>query len=156
MKAAAILFLLSLSCAAYGAPKQHGRFFISGQPTPQELKQFKKKTGAAVLDLRSIDELGNCSEPATVTSLGMQYGRVNFEKAAQIDPEVIASIDRLVDGTHDKPVFLFCKTGSRAAAWLAIHMVKKEKVPLEKAISIAREMGLKPAMEQATRQFLKH
>jgi protein tyrosine phosphatase (PTP) superfamily phosphohydrolase (DUF442 family) len=135
--------------------KQHGRFYVSGSPSEQELTRFKRKhKGAAILDLRAIDELGNCSEPAVASKLKMKYDRVIFEKQATIDPVVIENIDKSIARTKGKPVLLFCKTGNRAAAWLAIQMVRDEGRPLEEAIVVAREMGLKPDMEGAVREYL--
>lgn len=119
------------------------------------MANFKKRDGGTVLDLRAIDELGNCSEPAAATKVGLQYNRVNFEKKKTIDPEVIAGIDKAVKDAGNKPILLFCKTGNRAAAWLAIHMVREEKKPLEEAIATAKLMGLKPDMEKAVRAYLR-
>lgn len=127
---------------------------ISGQPSSQTLKNFKKTKGAVVLDLRAIDELGNCSEPATSAKLGLEYQRVNFEKTATLSREVIQSIDRVVAQAGKKPILVFCKTGSRASSWLTIHLVQTEKMSLESALKITRPMGLKPKMELAVREFL--
>lgn len=150
-----LLILILLSSITMASPQKYGRFYISGQPSEDELAAFKKNTGAVVMDLRSIDELGNCSEPATVSKLGMQYGRVLFEKTETIDPKVISQIDEHVASAKDKPVFLFCKSGNRAAAWLAIHLVKKEKKSIDDAISIAKSTGLKTDMEKAVRTYLE-
>lgn len=132
----------------------YGRLYISAQPSDQVLADFKKREGAVVLDLRTMDELGNCSEPATTTRLGMRYQRVVFEKAQTIHPDVIAGIDRIVNASANKPVLVFCKTGNRASAWLAIHLVQQEQMPLENALALARGMGLKPAMEKSVRAYL--
>tara|TARA_B110001454_G_scaffold124375_1_gene116053 strand:+ start:34869 stop:35339 length:471 start_codon:yes stop_codon:yes gene_type:complete len=150
-----LLTLFVVISLAHSSPQKYGRFYISGQPTEEELTSFKKNTGAVVMDLRSIDELGNCSEPATVSKLGMQYGRVLFEKSATIDPEVIKQIDQQVADAKDKPVFLFCKSGNRASAWLAIHLVKKENKSIDEAVSIAKTTGLKSDMEKAVREYLQ-
>ncbi len=135
--------------------KNYGNIYVAGTPTEQELASFKKRKGAVVLDLRAIDELGNCSEPATVAKLGLQYNRVNFAKDPKIDPQVIADIDKAVAQAHEKPILLFCKTGNRAAAWLAIHMVREEGRSLESALSVARGLGLKDDMEKAVREYLR-
>lgn len=150
-----MLLLVFLCVSALGIPKKFDRFYISSSPTESELADFKKQMGAMVIDLRSMDELGNCSEPATVSKLGMQYGRVLFEKKTEIDPKVIEDIDKQVDQSNDKPVLLFCKSGSRASAWLAIHLVKHKNKPVEEAITIAKTTGLKPEMEEAVRNYLK-
>lgn len=150
-----LVLFATASRASTPSPVKHGRFYISDQPTENELTAFKKNTGAVVVDLRSIDELGNCSEPATVSKLGMQYGRVLFEKSTTIDPKVISQIDQQVADAKDKPVFLFCKSGNRASAWLAIHLVKKEKKSIDEAISIAKTSGLQIDMEKAVRTYLE-
>lgn len=138
--------------------KNYGQFYISGTPTEQQLADFKKKNGgASVLDLRSFDELGNCTEPAATVKAGLQYNRVNFEAGTnpKIDPQVIADIDKAVAANDGKPMLLFCKSGSRAASWLAIHLVRDEKMPKEQAIAKAKELGLTPNMEKAVRTYLK-
>lgn len=154
MKLPILVLSLLVATTTLSLPKKYGRFYVSGQPSEQELLAFKNETGAVVLDLRSIDELGNCSEPATVSKLGLRYGRVLFEKTAPIEPSVIAEIDKQVKAAKDEPVFLFCKTGTRAAAWLTIYLVKNEKKSIEEALSITKSMGLKPEMEKLVRSFL--
>lgn len=135
--------------------KHHGNIYVSGTPTEKQMADFKKQRGATVLDLRATDELGNCSEPAAATKVGLQYNRVNFDKKAKIEPQIIADIDQAVAAAGDKPILLFCKTGNRAAAWLAIHLVRKEGKPLEEAILTAKNLGLKTDMEKAVREYLR-
>lgn len=149
------IFSIIFSFYVSATPQQYGRFFISAQPTDQELTDFKKKTGAVVVDLREFDELGTCSEPVTTTKLGMRYERVQFAKKGKIDDTLIKAIEEKVETAKDKPVLVFCKSGNRAAAWLAIHLVKKEKKSFDEAVTIARTMGLKPDMEQRVRDYLK-
>lgn len=149
------IFAIFLSAFSSAGQQQYGQFFISNEPTEKELADFKKKAGAVVIDLREFDELGTCSEPVATTKLGMRYERTMFAKKAAITKDVVASIDKQVASAGDKPVLVFCKSGSRAAAWLAIHLVEKEKKSLEESVTIARSMGLKPDMEQRVREYFK-
>lgn len=134
--------------------KSYGNYHIAAQPTEKELADFKKQTGAVVVDLRDFDELGNCSEPATVAKLDMKYERVMFDKDSAIDSSVIKSIDALVGQAKGKPVLVFCKTANRSSAWLAIHLVETQKKSVEEAISIARTTGLQEPMEKKVREYL--
>ena len=148
--------ILSLpALAAKNSFAQYDRFYISGAPKEKDLEDFKKKTGAYVIDLRSINEMGSCSEPATAGKLGLQYRKVSFEKAENISPEVIRDIDKSVNEAGGKPVLLFCKTGNRAAAWLAIHLVEKQHMNLEEAVKIAQGVGLKADGEKGVRSYFK-
>lgn len=153
MKLLFILLILCTGVSAVATPKNYNNYYISGQPSEKELADFKKQTGAAVVDLRDFDELGNCSEPGTVSKLGMKYERVMFQKDGAIDPSVIKNIDAQVAQAKGKPVLVFCKTGNRSSAWLAIHLVEKEKMNLEEAIVIARGTGLQDKMEKKVRDY---
>ncbi|MBX3021382.1 MAG: hypothetical protein KF799_06850 [Bdellovibrionales bacterium] len=135
--------------------KRFGRLYISGEPSDQALAHFKKEKGAEVLDLRDFNELGSCSQPASASKLGLRYNRVVFAKKAEIHPETIAGIDKVIKEAGQKPILLFCKTGNRAAAYLAIHLVRDEKMPVEQAILTASGMGLKDDMAQAVRKYLE-
>lgn len=151
-----MIFMLLFSWSAVATEfRNHGDIFVSGTPTEKELAAFKDLRGGTVLDLRAIDELGNCSEPAASARLGLQYNRVNFEKKDRLDPKIVAEIDQAVSARANKPILLFCKTGNRAAAWVAVHMVRVEKVPLEEAITEARRLGMKDDMESAVREYLR-
>lgn len=155
---ACVFIFLSLgaqSATTLDQPKNYGRYFISGTPSEKTLREFKEAKGAEIVDLRAMDELGNCSEPATATKVGLQYGRVEFAKKPEIPAQVIADIDAAVKKSGDKPVLLFCKTGNRAAAWLAVHLIRDEKMSIDEAIKITRPMGLKKDMEAAVRKFVK-
>lgn len=134
--------------------KHYGRIYVSAEPSEEDLAKFKKEKGAVVLDLREVKELGNCSQPASATKLGLKYNRVNFEAKETIDPGTIAMIDKAVEDAGNKPILLFCKSGARAAAYVAIRMAQKDHVPPEESIAAAKEMGLKGTMEKAVRNYL--
>lgn len=151
----ALVVATSAATVSLKQAKHYGRFFVSGEPQEAELKKFKKEKGAVVLDLRNFDELGDHSEPAKVAKAGLQYSQVNFDaKAETINPEVIAGIDKVVKQAGNKPVLLFCKSGNRAASYVAIHLVRDEKMPLEDAIKIAKDLGLSEKMEPKVRAYL--
>lgn len=155
------IFALCFASAVVVAVEKSGdilryeQFYIAGSPSEETLTAFKKKTGAVIVDLRSINELGNCSEPAVASKLGLQYRKVNFDKAEHISPEVIQGIDKAVIEAGARPVLLFCKTGNRAAAWLAIHLVQTKNKSIDESIRIAKGLGLKPDAEAGVREFLK-
>lgn len=152
----ALLFGSLFSFAAETQEILHfDRFYIAGSPSEKTLADFKKKTGAAIIDLRAAKDMGNCSEPAAASKLGLQYRKVTFEKADAINPDVIRDVDKAVSEAGNKPVLLFCKTGNRAAAWLAIHLVQKEKYSLDDALKVARDLGLKEDGERGVRQYFK-
>lgn len=154
---ALLVSLLSLTAlaASPGGQRHYGRFYVSGEPTAPELEDFRRQAGGMVIDLRNFDELGDCHQPAAVMQAGMQYGRTNFDGHKPITEDVIRSIDEQVDQAKDKPVLLFCKTGSRALAWLTIHLVKKENMTPEQAFKITKGLGMNGKMEKATRAYLE-
>jgi protein tyrosine phosphatase (PTP) superfamily phosphohydrolase (DUF442 family) len=130
----------------------YGRFNISGPPTEQELTKFKQK-GNLILDLRTTPEVGE--EPAVAKKLGLQYERVDYDaKAETIDPQVIGKIEKVLKTAGDKPVLLFCGSGNRAASYVAIHLVKDKKMPVDEAIKIAKDLGMSGGMEAKVRAFL--
>jgi protein tyrosine phosphatase (PTP) superfamily phosphohydrolase (DUF442 family) len=133
---------------------QYKNLFIAGEPSATTLERFKKENrGAVVIDLRSITELGNCEQPANAAKLGMQYQKINFEKSETIDAKVIADIEERVDQAGHKPVLVFCKTGNRASAWLAIHLMKKEHMAVDEALRFAKDFGLRDEMAAKVRAF---
>lgn len=128
--------------------------YLSATPSEQEMAEFKKRKGAEVLDLRSFNELGNCSEPASAAKLGLQYNRVNFDPNTKIDSQVIKGITEVVEKSSGQPILIFCKSGVRAAAWLSIYLHQVKELSLDEALRAGKERGLSEKMEKSVREYL--
>lgn len=147
-------FSQSADVAAKHSVSSYENIYIGADLSTQELSEFKKKEGAVVIDLREMKELGSCGQAVEATKLGLQYQMVSFSREGAISPKVIADIDALVEKAGSQPVLVFCKSASRAASWLAIHLATKKKMSQERALAIARKNGLQPGSEVRVRNYL--
>lgn len=128
---------------------------IAGEITPAELEKFKQQKGAVVVDLREARERGPWEQAEKAKKLGLTMKSAEFSTSEPIQKGVIDSISAAVKEAGKKPVLVYCKSGNRASAWLAIHLIKTQKMPEEKAFEIARKTGLREAMEDKVREYLR-
>ncbi len=111
----------------------------AGQPDAAALGVFASSGYAAVIDMRTAGEDRGLDEPATVTSLGMEYvafpiggDDITFDKAAELDTLL---------QQYDEPVLLHCGSGNRVGALLALREFAKSG-DAEQAIQTGRDRGL--------------
>lgn len=134
--------------------KQFENFYLSSVPSKKALQEFKKKKVATVIDLRPFKEK-DCDSMTAAQSLGMKYIPIFFDKTQPIDSQVIKDIDKAVAENSNKPILIYCSSGTRAAAWLATYLVRTQNKTTSEALTIAKSAGLKsPDMEEKVQEYL--
>ena len=100
-----------------------------------------------VVDLSLPEEEQRCDVARVSQEHGFAYWRI----AESGDPWTDEAVDRVLSILREAggPVLLFCGTGGRCAAFVAIHLAVDEGVPLEEALVAARRAGMKPGEPEA-------
>lgn len=133
-----------------------GVFVLRGLPVEETYQAIKKQHITHVVDLRQDGELdlNDESENSRLQALGVQYMRYAIAKAPPDgDFDFLRSL--LKDLPRGAKVLLHCSNGNRAAAAICPWLVLEKGMPLEEALRLARQSGLKaPETEGALKRYL--
>lgn len=163
------LLSLAVAAPAYASPPpakkaaaaairraEHGDFIISNLVTDQALPGLKREGVTTVIDLREMTEKGDCGQAITAAKLGMKYYAAPMAMEKPVTAESIARIEDILREKKSGRVVVYCPSGNRAAAWLAVHLAQKEHLPPTEALQIAKRSGLtSAAVEGEVREYLK-
>lgn len=119
-----------------------GELWFGGPPCEADLDLASRRGVSAVIDLSVPEEEQRCDVAHACQEHDLAYWRV----AEGGDPWTDEAVDRVLRTLReaDGPVLLFCGTGGRCAAFVAIHLVVDRGMPLEAALVEARRAGMKP------------
>ena len=121
---------------------QVGPLYVSRQPDVATLEAARDAGVTTVINLRGPDEM-DWDEAAAVRALGLQYYNVPITGGGpSFDAAAIDEIGKAVAARRGGKVLMHCRSGNRAAAWLAVHLANDHDLPVDEAISIARDAGL--------------
>jgi protein tyrosine phosphatase (PTP) superfamily phosphohydrolase (DUF442 family) len=135
--------------------KQVGGIYLSRPPNKKALLQFKKNKVQSIVDLRTFKEK-DCDSMTAAVQLGMKYHNVSFDKEAPIQKSTLDEIDKIVAENGDKPILIYCESGNRSAAWLAIYLARTGRATPQESLAIAKLAGLtSPMMEEKVQDYLK-
>jgi len=118
----------------------------AGATTPEAMKAVKDMGFASVVNLREASEEGSHldAETAAATAAGLRYIHLPLNSAS---PDA-AVFDRFVEASRapeNQPMFVYCRSGNRAAAvWLAKRIVV-DGWTAERATEEAEALGLHSA-----------
>ena len=133
-----------------------GIFVLRGVPDEGICAAIKKQRITHVIDLRRDGEANlNCEfEASRLQEMGIQYLRYAVSKTPPA-----GDFDFLREFIRDLPrgskVLLHCSDGNRAAAMICPWLVLDKGVPIEKALSMAKDAGMQlPETENAVRKYI--
>lgn len=113
---------------------------VTGQVTPDDLKQAAKDGFKSVLNLRGADEEGVLpDEQRHAEAAGLRYVNIPVKKEAlndELTTRVLSEIDRL-----PKPALIHCATGMRAGAMTLMNVATRNGISAKDAMDKARAMG---------------
>ncbi|MGE0173283.1 MAG: sulfur transferase domain-containing protein [Oligoflexales bacterium] len=159
---AALIFTLSFGCAHFfgehdGNHHEHessqvkepadwdgievasmGRHYFSKTPTSNSLTFAKQEGIEAVINL--TEETDKSIEEASKAK-GIAYYHIVVPANEPFSKERFAEIEKVHKEHHGK-VWVFCRSGNRAAGWFATHLSMVEGMPLDDSISLAEKLGL--------------
>ncbi len=151
--------VLALAGSAKNLPEgiysYQDKAFLSAAPTNETFREMKKLGVKVAIDLREPEELKGFEQKAAKEN-GIKYYSVPISKTGEIQKEPIAKVEKIVKENSKKKIWVYCQSANRAGAWLAIHLAKSRKIPVEDAIATAKKLGLsKDEMVDKVRAFLQ-
>ena len=119
-----------------------GKIYLAGQPSADDFATAKKDGIKTVINLRTPGELP-FDEKAVLKGLGLEYHHIPFAAPETLKDEIFDKSLKVLGDRKKQPVLLHCASANRVGAiWLA-HRVLTDKIPYDKAIKEAKEVGLK-------------
>ena len=122
------------------------QIFTSGQPTEEGFHVLASKGIRTVINVLPEKECV-ANEEAMVTSAHMTYRKVPFSTSDFKMETIQQFADTLKDA--EKPVLIHCSTGNHVGGLWFAYRTLVEKSPLPQALIEARQIGMKPALEDA-------
>lgn len=123
-----------------------------GQPTEQQLRDFKAAGGEVVVDNRDPMEPRPFDEPAAVRAAGLEYVNLPIvEGAATAD--TMKRMHEVLRKLEGRKALVHCNSGNRTSAGLIPYLMVDKSMEEEAAVDVAMRGGLRSAelMELALR-----
>jgi protein tyrosine phosphatase (PTP) superfamily phosphohydrolase (DUF442 family) len=114
----------------------------AGQPGAGAWDALAKAGAHTVVDLRAPSEPRGYDEPAAVKAAGLEYVALPVTQLTLTDAQFDALRGILRDPAR-RPIVVHCASSNRVGALLLPYFALDEKQPLEKAIELAIESGLR-------------
>jgi uncharacterized protein (TIGR01244 family) len=117
------------------------RVAIGGQPTPEQVIALSDEGFNAVINLREEAEFNDGAQARAAREWGMTFVRVPVSREAPSD----AAVENFLVATDDQalyPIFIYCVSGDRAAAFWMIRRVVRDGWVVANAEAEASGAGL--------------
>ncbi len=124
-----------------------GRVYVGGQPSPESLASLVKMGVAAVVNLRTPNEMADKTqvsfdEGAEVKNLGMEYVSIPVGGSDYpYGPQAVEKFAKVLDKVRG-PVLLHCRTGVRASYVWTAYLVRYGGLDLDEALAHGRAMAI--------------
>src|SRR5215467_1655375 len=129
--------------------------FIGGQPTEKALRELKAKGVTTVVNLRMPEEMARVGfdEAALVKELGIKYVHIPMRGTADhpYGPKELDTFAAAMAAADGK-VLLHCTIAWRASHLWAAYLIRERNVPVETALSQARQINLMDDMRMGDGQ----
>lgn len=135
------------------AVKQHGRLYFSAQPDEAAFKAAAQAGVSLVINLREKNEFkGN--DPMLARQAGLPYLNVPVSGRAPFEREAFDRISAAVEQAKG-PVWVYCSSGNRAAAWYVAHLILRQQTDQDDALAIGRSVGMdRPEMQDRVLDYV--
>lgn len=174
MKMILLFSLLSLftgSCAHHGAEAKkdtqitkgltghnYGKIYFSAQPSEESFGELKESGFAAVINMREKKEkdYSESWERAIVKKQGLAYYNIPFSMKDKMTDSYIDSVtSKIKKHLKNGKVLVHCSSGNRVGVWIGAHFLKDHAYSKEKAMDVAKELGLnKKKAQQKLQSYL--
>ena len=117
------------------------RVAIGGQPTPEQVEALSSDGFNAVINLREESEFNDGPQARAARDWGLTFVRVPVSREAPSD----AAVEKFLVATDDQalyPIFIYCASGDRAAAFWMIRRVVRDGWVVADAEAEASRAGL--------------
>lgn len=133
--------------------RQDGRFYTSGNPTPEALGAFRQRGVGAVIDLRKADSI-DLAHAEAVRSRRMKYVHLPMSSASMTNAQAKAFLEAMRQYDKD-PVLIQCGSGNRAGGMYGLYYQWKTGCSVDQAMKRARQAGLRsPGLASDVRAYL--
>jgi uncharacterized protein (TIGR01244 family) len=135
------------------AVKHHGQIFFSAQPDEDAFRAAAQAGVGLVINLREKNEFkGN--DPMLARQAGLPYLNVPVSGRTPFEREAFERISTAVVQAKG-PVWVYCSSGNRAAAWYVSHLILKQQTDQDDALAIGREVGMdRPEMQDRVLDYV--
>lgn len=115
----------------------------AGATTPAAVAGLKQMGYASIINLREASEAGADldAEAAAAKTAGINYIHLPFNTASP-NPAVVDSFLKAVTDARNRPAFVHCASGNRAAAMWMIKRMEIDKWDADRAGAEAAALGL--------------
>lgn len=121
------------------------KIIVAGVPTAERLQNLVKQ-GIPIIDMLPADEAkkAGIDGAAVVKEAGGTYTHIAVTEKLLGDEDVQAKIFDALDAAYERKgsTFVYCRTGDRVGAALALHAAKRQGKTVEQALELGREGGL--------------
>jgi uncharacterized protein (TIGR01244 family) len=123
-----------------------------GQPSPEQLCALAAVGYRTVVDLRTPAE---APPPMAdqARELGLRYVQLPVAGPQDLTPEKVARLGELLNDAEAHPLAIYCASGNRAAALLALEQAQVEGKDPQEALAIGLAAGL-TKLEPRVRELL--
>lgn len=128
--------------------------FTGGVPTARDLAALRAHGVRTVIDLRGPDERTQRDSQAAAQALGLRYDTLVVEGAQDLTRENAERLRQALDDA-DGQVLLYCASGNRVGALLALMARYEEGLSRRDALAFGRAAGLgslEPEVERRLRE----
>ncbi len=116
-------------------------FLLGGAPTATHLEQAVALGYKSFIDLRTPAEMGAEEAHRTLTGLGAPYVAIAVAGANGLTRNNALALDRAL-ALHESPTMLFCASGNRVGALLALRAYWLHGASADEAMKIGLATGL--------------
>jgi uncharacterized protein (TIGR01244 family) len=116
--------------------------YVGGQPSKEELQSIKEAGVQVLINVRTLEEPGQENMANISAEMGFEYVSIPVAGKAGV---TIANAEKLRDAlgsAGDRTTALFCGSGNRAAALLAMKAFHLENQTAEQAMALGDRAGL--------------
>jgi uncharacterized protein (TIGR01244 family) len=132
-----------------------GKIYLAGQPSAADFAIAKKEGIKTVINLRTPVEM-RFDEKGVLKGLGMEYHYLPFGPPNTLKDEIFEKSLKVLGDKKKQPVLLHCASANRVGAIWLVHRVLTDKVPYDKALREAKEVGLNsPPNEAKARLYIQ-
>ena len=117
------------------------RVAVGGQPTPEQVEALSSEKFNSVINLREESEFNDGPQARAARDWGMTFVRVPVSREAPSD----TAVEKFLAVTDDQalyPIFIYCGSGNRAAAFWMIRRVVRDGWTVADAEAEATRAGL--------------
>ncbi|MCF7517797.1 protein tyrosine phosphatase family protein [Pseudoalteromonas sp. L21] len=133
----------------YNLKAQSEYVLTSGQPNQTDFAKLKELGVKNIINLRGDNET-NWSEQDLVTELGMNYYHIPVQSKADITIENATKLQSLLNEHQQQTTLLHCASSNRVGALVALYNAITLKKPIDEAVEIGKQWGLK-SLEEVVR-----